>query len=126
MVAETVELQIVVHDALFNCLVSTEESEDLQVVPIDIADTPSFPGIQLHPDRLEEMRDQVREWLSELPRAFRESGGCSLLDGMQREDGTVWADILLRVEELFILGMGLGMVKCQTPRERWEEGKLPF
>ncbi len=78
-----------------------------------------------HPERLEGHRLQVGGWLRALPSTFRvnEGGGWSFLAACNQENGVQWTSFHVRMEELFCLGIGLGLVTCLLPRESW--GLLP-
>lgn len=87
----------------------------------------------LHPERLEEKRDQVRSWLAALPHQFHanggdDSGGWSFLNACNQENGVQWTGLHVRMEQLFCLGMGLGLVKSQLPRAVWHAlpGGMPY
>lgn len=74
------------------------------------------------PQRLEAQRKKVTEWLKALPHQFRRNsgGGWSFLNACVQENGVQWTGFHLIVDELFCLGMGLGLVECQLPREMWK------
>lgn len=83
-----------------------------------------------NPDRLELHREEVRAMLAELPDEFKMSGGggWSFLNGCQDRHGNLWTGLQMRVGQLFDLGIGLGLVKCQMPREMWSvlPGGVPY
>lgn len=86
-----------------------------------------------HPGRLEEKRDEVRHWLRALPHQFHadggdDSGGWSFLNACNQENGVQWTGLHIRMEQLFCLGMGLGLVKSQLPRRVWTHlpGGMPY
>ena len=83
-----------------------------------------------HPGRLEEQRDEVRRWLQALPDTFHKDmgGGWSFLNACDQANGVQWTGLHQRMEQLFCLGMGLGLVKSQLPREVWEflPGRMPY
>jgi len=86
-----------------------------------------------HPERLEQKREQVGRWLRALPHQFHadggeDSGGWSFLNACNQENGMQWTGLHQRMEQLFCLGMGLGLVRCQFPREMWSilHGGMPY
>ncbi len=84
----------------------------------------------LHPQRLESQRANVTRWLGSLPREFLQSGGggWSFLNACNDANGGQWTDFHQRMEQLFCLGMGLGLVKCLMPCEMWDvlPGCMPY
>ena len=79
-----------------------------------------------HPGRLEERRDEVRRWLKALSQKFCE--GWSFLNACDQANGVQWTGLHLRMEQLFCLGMGLGIVKSVFPRRMWANlpGGMPY
>lgn len=82
-----------------------------------------------HPQRLESHREEVQAWLAALPHEFRakEGGGWSFLNACMDEDGDQWGEHR-NMEQLFCLGMGLGLAKCLMPRDMWSvlPGGMPY
>ena len=113
-----------VETVLRDCLFRPEESTDSAIL-VDAVNC----KFGFHPQRLELHRQQVQQWLSALPHEFRKSsgGGWSFLQACLDEDGEQWGEHK-NVQELLSLGMGLGLVKCQTPRELWAvlPGGMPY
>ena len=64
-----------------------------------------------HPQRLEENRVKVVEWLKALPQQFRETDGASILIGCDQENGAQWTGFQQIVERLFCLAVALGLAK---------------
>lgn len=83
-----------------------------------------------HPIRLAEKKQVVAKWLNALPRQFHKNsgGGWSFLNACNQENGVQWTGFHRSMEQLFCLGIGLGFVKCQLPREVWEvlPGSVPY
>lgn len=83
-----------------------------------------------HVSRLEEHRARVQAWLKALPREFRKEigGGWSLLNSCMEANGRQWTGYQARAEQLFCLGMGLGIVEYLVPREMWGglSGGMPY
>lgn len=85
----------------------------------------------LHPDRLANHRDEVYEMLSELPDVFRVSsagGGSSFLKARQDKHGNRWTGFDRTVDQLFVLGIAVGLAKWLAPREMWTAlpGGMPY
>jgi hypothetical protein len=85
---------------------------------------------RLHRERLECTRALVSSWLTLLPPQFHKAtgGGWSFLNACDEADGTQWTGFHQRMEELFVLGLGLGLVQECTPREMWSllPGGVPY
>lgn len=86
-------------------------------------------NVGFHPQRLESYRNEVTTILGCLPEPFMMSkgGGWSFLNTCMDRDGSQWGE-QLNAEELLLLGIGLGKVKCQVPRELWSAfpGGVPY
>jgi hypothetical protein len=82
-----------------------------------------------HPVRLENYRNEVSDLLFELPVEFQkaEGGGWSFLNACVDRKGRHWGEHR-NMEQLFLLGLALGKVKCQMPREMWSmlPGGVPY
>ena len=115
-----------VEKAFLDCLYKEAEMEGVSGIP---EGTVLVEGIMnklgFHPQRLESKRSQVTRWLGLLPKQFHKGGGggWSFLNACDQEDGTQWTGLHQRMDQLFCLGIGLGLVKYQLPREMW--GALP-
>lgn len=109
-----------------DCLFRDEEvqnggpDESLVVVAKGIINNIGF-----HKERLEGHRNEVRSFLSDLPDAFHKGrgDGMSFLNACNTRDGEQWTGEHRVMEQLFLLGMALGYVKCPLPRQLW--GALP-
>ena len=120
-----------VSQAFMDCLYNPEELKGLVGAP---EGTIMVDGITskfgFHPVRLEAKRTQVASWLNSLPDDFQKlgSGGASFLNACVQADGTQWTDLHRDMEQLFCLGMGLGLVKNLMPREMWNvlPGGMPY
>lgn len=79
--------------------------------------------------RLESHRDDVASMLAELPDDFHEGkgGGMSFLNACMTRDGEHWGE-QPTMDELFVLGMGLGLVSSLMPRPMWKilPGGMPY
>ncbi len=85
---------------------------------------------RLHRERLENHRPLIEAMLRNLPDTFHVSGGggMSFLKACNDCDNNQWTDLHRRMEELFVLGMGLGRVQYCAPREFWPAlpGDMPY
>lgn len=106
-----------------DCLLKTEETAPYMEVRC-IVNTFRF-----HPGRLESHRDEVAQLLAELPDEFHEGkgGGWTFLNACMTKDGEQWGEHI-NMEQLFALGVGLGLVRWQFPREMWFRlpGGMPY
>lgn len=80
---------------------------------------------RFHIGRLKENEGNITSLLAELPDDFRESGGggMSFLNACMDRHGNQWTGLQQVMEQLFLLGMGIGKVSSLLPREAW--GALP-
>jgi hypothetical protein len=73
----------------------------------------------LHRERLLSHRAFVNECLKLLPNEFREIGGWSFLNACVQQDGEQWTGLHQRMDQLIVLGIGLGLAKWTFPRDLW-------
>ena len=68
--------------------------------------------------------------LAELPNQFQadKGGGWSFLSACDDRNGHQWTDYHQRMEQLFQLGLALGLVRCPVPRDAWSmlPGSMPY
>ena len=87
-------------------------------------------NVGFHPGRLEEYEDEILEMLLELPEEFQASvgGGMSFLNACVDKDGRQWTGEHRVMDQLFLLGTGIGRVKLCLPREVWDAlpGGMPY
>lgn len=114
-----------VNEVFMDCLFREGEDTSQHVRAEGIVHTVGF-----HPGRLEEHRAEIEAWLAELPTEFRarEGGGWSFLNACNDRHGNQWTGLHQRMEQLFQLGIGLGLVACQMPRDMWAvlPGGMPY
>ena len=83
-----------------------------------------------HPKKLELHKERIIAMLSELPTQFRQNsgGGWSFLNACNTKDGEQWTGLHQRMEQLFVLGMGIGKAKYVMPRKMWNSlpGGMPY
>lgn len=86
-------------------------------------------SIGFHPERLKAHEADVRSMLEELPDEFHatKGGGWSFLNACQTRDGVQWGEHM-NMEQLFCLGIALGLARWQFPREIWKllPGSMPY
>mgnify|MGYP001604585181 CR=1 FL=1 len=82
------------------------------------------------PDKLASHKDEVRALLAQLPDQFHETlgGGWSFLNSCQDRDGDFWTGLHLVMEQLVLMGLGLGLVEFPMEREFWPvmPGGMPY
>ena len=125
MEEQTIELTATrVDEILMDCLSKEDElNEDLVIVE-GVVNNFSF-----HSERLQEHKDEIIALLSQLPTQFQQSegGGWSFLNACMTKDGTQWGEHR-NMEQLFVLGLGIGKVRWQMPKEMWSilPGGMPY
>lgn len=83
-----------------------------------------------HPERLASHKDEITELVMQLPDEFRMSkgGGWSFLNMCQDREGYQWADLHQTMEMLLVLGIAVGKMMIQIPKELWPmmPGGVPY
>ncbi|HBU07443.1 MAG TPA: hypothetical protein DEB09_05170 [Candidatus Magasanikbacteria bacterium] len=85
--------------------------------------------VWFHSKRLQSHKAEIEVMLGELPDEFKKSGGgWSFLKADKDRHGHQWTMLHQRVEQLFMLGMGIGKVQYQMPKEVWPAlpGGMPY
>lgn len=117
-------VEAIIKDCLFKDDLPEEEMMARAVIVPGIVNKWGFV-----PEKLEEHKTEIIEMLDQLPDEFKTSkgGGWSFLNGCMRKDGEQWGE-QPSVDQLFSLGQGIGVVKCQVPRELWSmfPGGVPY
>jgi len=106
-----------------DCLFRDGESTENHVPAEGIVTNVGF-----HPERLQSHASEVRELLMELPEAFRESrgGGWTFLNAACDKHGVQWGEHR-NMEQLFLLGIGLGLVReCMPGMRAILPGGMPY
>lgn len=105
-----------------DCFFREEEDKTDYVQAEGILHTVGF-----HPKRLESHRQNVTDMLSMLPTKFKTTGE-SFLNACDRADGVQWTGLHRTMEQLFLLGIALGLVESQAPRDMWSAlpGGMPY
>lgn len=119
-----------VSDIFVSCLYTGEEiSKDGDIPPGAISVNGILHKFAFNPQRIEIHRQEVKEFLSQLPVEFHQTsgGGWSFLQACMDRDGNQWGEHV-NMDQLFCLGLGLGMVESLLPREMWKElpGGMPY
>jgi len=87
-------------------------------------------NVGFHPERLQNHKAEIEAMLDELPDEFKKSGGggWSFLNACNDKHGNQWTGLHQRMEQLFQLGIGIGKVQYQMPREMWSvlPGGMPY
>lgn len=125
LTSENVELMIKI------CLYRNDEIVDQDTASAGLV---IIKGITVnfgfHPGRLKKNRKAIIEMLAELPKPFMKSygGGWSFLQACNDKDDNQWTGLHTRMEELFCLGMAIGVVTMPMPRELWPglPGGMPY
>jgi hypothetical protein len=113
-----------VNEIFMDCLFKEDEDHTNHILVKAI-----MSDIGFHPQRLESHRKDVEELLDDLPVSFKQSsgGGMSFLNACVDKNGTQWGEHR-NMEQLFALGMGLGIVEECAPRKMWSilPGGMPY
>jgi hypothetical protein len=111
-----------VHSIMMACLFKEEEREEPKKGYVDVTGINIRVGF--HPERLKSHKDEVLIILKNLPETFLESkgGGWTFLNACIDREGEQWGQHST-MNELLMLGLGLGLVRIPIPREAW--GALP-
>lgn len=112
-------------DSFFNvCLFCTGEN------PAKMVEVEGINKVQFHADRLKSLEVEIIAMLNELPDKFKKSSGegCSFLEACNDKHGEQWTGLHQHMEQLFLLGMGIGKVKPLFPRKLWSTlpGEMPY
>lgn len=132
-IATTLTAQAV-HAAMIDCLYTNEEIRELDIRADNLPpDGIVVQGITnkflLNPTRLEHHRNQVRQWITELPTEFQkgQGGGWSFLQLPMRADGKQWGE-QMDAQALYVLSNALGYAKFCLDKEFWAAmpGGMPY
>lgn len=83
-------------------------------------------NIAFHKERLESHRKEVHSMLSELPDKY--AHGWTFLNMCEKKDGSQWTGLHQRMEQLVMLGVGLGYAKFPLSSSIWFmlPGGMPY
>lgn len=114
-----------VHEVFMKCLFADGEDTAAHVVAEGVMNKVGF-----HPIRLEENKANIAAMLNNLPDNFRKDGGggWSFLNACEDKNGNQWADLHSTIDELVMLGNGIGRLSFLMPRELWSTlpGGMPY
>ena len=84
-----------------------------------------------NPESVERNKTKILELLEQLPLPFRhrEGGGWSFLQACMNKDNEQWTSLHKTMDELFCLGMAIGVVEYLLPdRDLWKvmPGGMPY
>ena len=121
-----------VHNVFADCFYNEDEIKEIPKgeYPKDaIFADGVLSKVALHPGRVASHRSDVASMLSELSDDFMhdKGGGMSFLNACVTKDGEQWGEHR-NMEQLFLLGIALKMVRPLLPREMWGmlPGSMPF
>lgn len=118
------------HALFLSCLFTDPELVDGRMPPDAVIVQGIVNTFGFHPGRLNEAKPSVSAWLQALPEQFQQKGGggWTFLNACNDRNGEQWADEQGSMEQLFCLGLGLGLVKSLMPREMWDvlPGGMPY
>jgi hypothetical protein len=118
-----------VNEFILDSLFKDEEVVDGQIPANAVLVEGIKMKIGFHKERLESHREEIKQFLNCLPEKFHLAGGggASFLEAPMDKDGHHWGEHE-SVDELFMLGQGLGYVKCLLPRNLWNSlpGGMPY
>lgn len=114
-----------VNETFLHCLFHDEEIVDGKPPDNAMIVEGVMGKFELHPGRLAEKRSAIRDMMDELPAEFDE--GWSFLNMCMDKHGNHWAEHPT-VNELVVLGLAIGALKCLAPRELWPTlpGGMPY
>lgn len=112
-----------VHELFRRCLVPDAEHSGTDITGI-------VTRARFSPQALAEHSGEIRVLLAELPDGFRRTGGggWTFLKACDDRHGNQWTGFHRTMEELFMLGLGAGLVTELAPRELWADlpGGMPY
>ena len=81
-------------------------------------------SVGFNPVKLKENEEKIKDLLGQLPETFfdKRGGGWSFLQACVDSTGRQWGEHM-NMQELFLLGIGIGLVQECLPKEFW--GALP-
>ncbi len=118
-----------VHEVFLDCLFRDDE-----VTPGKIPDNAVIADgirtkVAFHNARLASYQDEITKMLLELPEEFTPAGGggSTFLNACNDRHGRLWGQHI-NIDQLVMLGLALGMVRWNLPREMWRNmpGGMPY
>lgn len=87
-------------------------------------------SVGFNPERLDSYKPEIEAMLGELPEEFMESKGAgwSFLNACNDRNGNQWSGQHQTMEQLVLLGIAIGKVRFQLPKEMWKvlPGGMPY
>jgi len=118
-----------VEEIVKDCLYADDEVIDGKPIVEPVVGKGIIRDFGFHPVRLESHREEVRVMLMELPDQFKKShgGGWSVLNACMTKNNEQWGQHE-DMEQLFALGIGLGLAKFALPKDMWSvlPGGMPY
>lgn len=113
-----------VMETLSKCFFDDDDPKDNPILVEGVVRNFGF-----RPDRVEANRQDITDYLMQLPDTFRESvgGGWSFVEGCTDKDGRQWGD-QIHAEALFAMGQAIKMVSLPVPKQLWKclPGGVPY
>lgn len=126
MSIDTVRLDEIFKDVLLNNdEVNEEGTAAKEGIAVEMVEGIVVKGFGFHKQRLEGHREQIKAMLEQLNPRFEK--GASFLEGCDDKDGAQWGEHR-NMEQLFCLGIGLGLAKYCMSRNMWSvlPGGMPY
>ncbi len=84
-------------------------------------------NVGFHPERLWNNMIEISEMLDEIHQDFH-SEGQSFLNFCMHKDGGIWTGLQTTMQELLLLGIGIGRIEYTFPRRSWVmlPGIMPY
>jgi hypothetical protein len=105
------------------CLVRGHDADYIKIEGVKM-------GAAFNTQRLEQKKAEIVEMLECLPNEFRITGGggWTFLNMCLDNEGNQWCDLHATMDELVCLGIGIGKLNFQLPRDMWSslQGGMPF
>jgi hypothetical protein len=100
-------------EAFFNVCLFRQGEKPEKMVKVE-----GIKEVQFDTERLKSLKTEIIAMLDELPDQFRKSGGggASFLDASFDKYGRQWTGLQMHMEQLFLLGIGIGKVRLLFPR----------
>jgi hypothetical protein len=119
-----------IDDTFRECLYDESEVSDKDKAPDDAIIVEGIVmTVGFHPGRVAKNRDQIREWVKQLPDEFHadKGGGMSFLNMCNDRNGHQWGEHRV-MEQLTCLAIAADLGKYCLPREAWSAlpGSVPY
>lgn len=118
-----------IDDLLVSCLYSEDEFVDGEpIVPYVVTDGVMERQFGLHPDRLQSIKLEIEEMISNLPTEIDSIEGLSFLNVCQDKQGNLWTGMHRTCDRLIMLGIALDLLEYTSARPLWviNPGGMPM